>query len=192
MVLDRWPDKTPVGERSGLTTPIWQRWFTALVNIVNGLTDSAASLAVLIAANTAAIAAQAILVAANTAAIVLLQPVYGTWTPIDSSGAALTFTTTFSSFYIRIGRLVYVSMDITYPVTANAAATLIGGLPFTTENAQTGLTLGYSDFGTGFFLLVNASATTMAIYNLAGTVNHTNAQVSGKTIRASGTYRKVA
>jgi hypothetical protein len=53
----------------------------------------------------------------------------GTWTPIDSSGAGLTFTSTAGS-YTKIGNLCYVSGALTFPSTADASSAIIGGLPF--------------------------------------------------------------
>jgi hypothetical protein len=54
----------------------------------------------------------------------------GTWTPIDSSGAGLTFTITGTSTYTRIGRQVICRAGLTYPVTASGSNATIGGLPF--------------------------------------------------------------
>jgi hypothetical protein len=53
----------------------------------------------------------------------------GTWTPIDSSGAALSFSSV-TGKYTKIGNMVSVYGVFTFPVTADATSALIGGLPF--------------------------------------------------------------
>jgi hypothetical protein len=53
----------------------------------------------------------------------------GSWTPVDGSGASLSFTSV-SGTYIKIGRTVTCLFDLTYPSTANSSQAVIGGLPF--------------------------------------------------------------
>jgi len=60
----------------------------------------------------------------------------GSWTPTDASGAALSFGGRTTANYPRIGNMVYAYAYVGYPVTADASAALIGGLPFTTANAR--------------------------------------------------------
>jgi hypothetical protein len=59
----------------------------------------------------------------------------GTWTPTDASGAGLTLTVT-AARYTKIGRLVTVIADITYPTTANSSSAEIGGLPFASSGVN--------------------------------------------------------
>jgi hypothetical protein len=54
----------------------------------------------------------------------------GTWTPADGSGAGLGLTVTRAD-YLRVGSLVFVRFDVTYPATASGAQATISGLPFT-------------------------------------------------------------
>jgi hypothetical protein len=54
----------------------------------------------------------------------------GIWTPVDGSGAGLTFATA-EGHYTKIGRLVTLYFTVEYPSTADASAGRIGGLPFT-------------------------------------------------------------
>jgi hypothetical protein len=56
----------------------------------------------------------------------------GTWTPIDSSGAGLSFTIIGTSTYTKIGRQVICRAGLTYPTTASGSNAVIGGLPFGT------------------------------------------------------------
>jgi hypothetical protein len=58
----------------------------------------------------------------------------GVWTPIDGSGAGLSFTGT-SGDWFRVGEMVVAYGTATYPTTANASSAKIGGLPFTIENS---------------------------------------------------------
>src|SRR5262249_5330371 len=44
----------------------------------------------------------------------------GVWTPIDGSGAGLSFTNA-SGVYTRVGKLCVANAYVTYPVTANGA-----------------------------------------------------------------------
>lgn len=55
------------------------------------------------------------------------------WTPVDASGAALSLTGA-NGTYIKVGALVVAWGSLTYPATADATATKIGGLPFTVKN----------------------------------------------------------
>jgi hypothetical protein len=91
----------------------------------------------------------------------------GTWTPVDDSGAGLTFTVT-SATYTKIGNLVHARCHIVYPSTASTSNARIGGLPFTSANAyQTGsIYTGESTFqqieispnSTSTYLFTNAPA----------------------------------
>lgn len=53
----------------------------------------------------------------------------GTWVPVDSSGAGLTFANV-TAKYTRMGRVVICTCDLDYPVTADSSVALIGGFPF--------------------------------------------------------------
>jgi hypothetical protein len=52
----------------------------------------------------------------------------GTWTPTDGSGAGLTFTNN-GSIYVKIGRLVLLTCDMTLPATSSTA-TFTVNVPF--------------------------------------------------------------
>jgi hypothetical protein len=62
----------------------------------------------------------------------------GTWTPTDGSGAGLTFTVN-SAIYVKIGRLVLLTCDITLPSTASTA-TLTVNIPFNANTPAYGQT----------------------------------------------------
>lgn len=57
----------------------------------------------------------------------------GTWTPVDGSGAGLSFSAA-AGTYTRIGRIVIASCQITYPATADTSNANVAGLPFTCAN----------------------------------------------------------
>jgi hypothetical protein len=110
----------------------------------------------------------------------------GTWTPTDASGAALTFGSP-SGTYKKIGPVVFVQFALTYPATANGAAASVGGLPFANGAAQGGLTMIYTSYGAGNTFLIQAGASSILLYTLAG-AGITNANLSGVTIAATGMY----
>ena len=112
----------------------------------------------------------------------------GTWTPIDSSGAGLTFTPGGTARYTKIGRLVFVSFYINFPSTSNTTQVSIGGLPFSAIGSETyhyltGRASGYATpvaqiqtNTTGFALFAN------------GNTGLNNNQMSGSYLILSGCY----
>lgn len=115
----------------------------------------------------------------------------GTWTPIDGSGSGLTIAVAQAS-YIKIGALVYVQFYVTYPANASTNVAQIGGLPFT---AGSGYGMLYGRWqGTTFQarqFQVNAGDTTAILRGTGGSVNVTNANISGEYILVSGCYSVV-
>jgi hypothetical protein len=113
----------------------------------------------------------------------------GTWTPTDQSGAGLTLTVG-SASYVKAGKMVCVSMDITFPTTANTA-TFAVSLPFTVQAASwANGTVGYSDitaYSVNYAAGPNASAFNAYVLLSAQTLQ--NAQFSGKRFIVSFTYR---
>jgi hypothetical protein len=59
----------------------------------------------------------------------------GTWTPVDGSGASLTFSNV-SAAYTKIGNIVFAYGTVTYPNTSSSAVSVISGLPFAVPNAR--------------------------------------------------------
>lgn len=114
-----------------------------------------------------------------------------TWTPIDGSGASLTFTnTTGNCSYLKVGSQVTAWFRVTYPVTANGSAAVIGGLPFTslsTTASVFGGVISSTDETTAARLLVATNATTFAILTTAGAAV-TNATMSTNDLRGVVTY----
>ncbi len=54
----------------------------------------------------------------------------GTWTPVDGSGASLSFTTA-NATYTKVGRFVSLVCNLSFPSTASASVANISGFPFT-------------------------------------------------------------
>ena len=92
----------------------------------------------------------------------------GTWTPVDSSGASLSFSGAVGD-YEKIGRQFRASCVVLYPTTANAAAAKIGGLPFAIGStaARQGF-IAYCDETTAAFIYPTVSGTTFVILTTAG------------------------
>lgn len=113
----------------------------------------------------------------------------GTWTPVDTSGAGLTFANV-DGFYTRIGRQVFAHYYFTYPVTANASANGVGGLPFTaaaTNAARGGAAVTYNEMNALIAIYGPRNGTAWQYVNGVGNA-YTNAQMSGKTFMGCITY----
>lgn len=102
----------------------------------------------------------------------------GTWTPVDSSGAALTLTGV-SANYTVIGNLVFAYASFSYPTTVDGTTNLIGGLPFTVANANyasQGL-VSVTNNATGKTVFTRPNTTTCRFATALGAAC-TNAQLS--------------
>ena len=76
------------------------------------------------------------------------------WTPIDSSGASLSFTVNAAGcIAYKIGSMVYCFVDLTFPATASGATVKIGGLPFACKSTTNDISVN--------LIAQNASASTM-------------------------------
>ena len=112
----------------------------------------------------------------------------GAWTPIDGSGAGLTFSIQ-DATYTRIGRQVTAIAYFIFPATASAASAIIGGLPFVVRASQyQPVTISASVVTVGGS--VNAVTTTISLTSAPGTygVLKTNAGLSGNGITLVATY----
>lgn len=108
----------------------------------------------------------------------------GAWTPIDSSGAGLTFTSVSATYYTH-GNVVFVQWELRYPVTANGAAAVIGGLPFTTAKSGA-FAIGLTPVNPTIFF-VGSGLTTIQPQGLGGAAL-TNVQLSNGFVWGSGFY----
>lgn len=107
-----------------------------------------------------------------------------TWTPVDASGASLTFTNV-TAKYVQVGNMVYAYFSLTYPSTADTSPTAIGGLPVTAPNnnyANTASMLQNSSNGSNItYAVVIKNTVTAGIWS-ATAARFTNAQVTGVTM----------
>jgi hypothetical protein len=111
-----------------------------------------------------------------------------TWTPVDSSGAALSFTAV-SAEGTKKGREVSVSAALTYPATANGSVAVVGGLPFNVGNRQGARTgnLSYHNGATATRFTLDANAASGSFATNAGSAV-TNAQMTGTLVYLNATY----
>jgi hypothetical protein len=113
----------------------------------------------------------------------------GTWTPTDASGAGLVITITAATTptYVKIGRLVVCSADVTYPVTANASTARLS-LPFAGAAASPagGGMVGFKSDGISVFGSVGTTGSTFL-----SPVNTflTNANLSGVRFQMTWTFQ---
>jgi hypothetical protein len=117
--------------------PIVQSSATKQVSVANltaGRSVSVADLAVSTGNIVPGTAAKGINFTANTSAAGMTSKLLndyeeGTWTPTDGSGAGLSLTVS-NATYTKIGRMVYASAQVAYPVTASTAQAILASLPF--------------------------------------------------------------
>lgn len=92
----------------------------------------------------------------------ITQYVKGTWTPVDASGAGLSFAGVVGD-YVLNGSVCTVWANLQYPATANGSNAIIGGLPFTilNDNSQK----------IGFWINTTASTTVFRGFSNPNTTN---------------------
>lgn len=103
------------------------------------------------------------------------------WTPFDASGAGLSFTSVTGSYY-KIGKLVYVTCQVTYPITSDGNTAAITNLPIAAA-AIPNQVLTYAS-GTGFY---RCGSITSAGNTITCT-DSLNSTFSNGFLRISGTY----
>lgn len=112
-----------------------------------------------------------------------IKPTYGTWTPVDASGAGLTFVTGTVGSFAKFDRLVFVWAQVLYPVTGDASVALMSALPFIVR-CPVGAWAGY---GAARVFYMQTGQTTIAPLTGAG-LNAVNADLSGANIIFSSVY----
>lgn len=111
-----------------------------------------------------------------------------TWTPVDASGAALTFTGVVSTCD-RDGNMVYVRAQLTYPAQANGSDAKIGGLPTPVPNsaAARGTCVINSNAATVSAFLLDAATSNGTIYTTTITAK-SNGNMTGAVVWVSCAY----
>jgi len=119
-----------------------------------------------------------------------IPPLIGTWTPADASGAGLSLTIN-GAIYMKIGRLVYIAIDVTYPTTASTASATIS-LPFLSNNSiNQAIAVGFNTSSTSLGAVVS-SASGIVFYAIGGLTQRTNVLMSTFRIGVGGTYESAS
>lgn len=105
----------------------------------------------------------------------------GTWTPLDDSGAGLTFASV-TATWTKIGNMVFAQANLTYPSTADTSSAKIKGLPFATANSAAARqgTLNYANpVGSVAYIVPTANSTDgISIFSATGS-SVTNVNITG-------------
>jgi hypothetical protein len=110
----------------------------------------------------------------------------GTWTPADGSGAGLILTVN-NAYYTKIGKLVNIYFDVTYPATADANPAYLS-LPFTPLNDGGG-SIGYQTITSVTQLFVNVASSVGFVRLLDNSgLTLTNATLSTKRFQITAQY----
>ena len=113
----------------------------------------------------------------------------GTYTPTDQSGAGLTFSFARTSVYTKIGNIVNVQIDLTFPSTASTSGASIS-LPFTNTNFYSGSILTENGgYGSVLSTEVVSNGASFGIQNTALNTGLTNLNLSGKRLIFNIFYR---
>lgn len=198
-------DPVLVDEKTGKSkfNPIWLKWFIDFTGVINASGGGSGAIqhndTAGLQGGTAnqyyhSTAAQNTFLAALAAAGTLgsgasvLGNALTAWTPTDASGAGLTLTLGTCNYFLY-GKLCIAQFSITYPATADASATKIGGLPATSVSGDNvwPVIIGGTNFGSGFTGRVLASASSMVLETFSS-VGITNAAFSGKGLRGAAVF----
>jgi hypothetical protein len=110
-------------------------------------------------------------------------PIYGTWTPVDGSGAGLVMQTGTAGQWSKYGRVVVFWCQVIYPSNVNGTPARIGGLPYVIR--QNGAAA--QGAGPSMQWYLQAGLTAVQAISNAG-MAHVNWDLSGANIIISGTY----
>jgi hypothetical protein len=112
----------------------------------------------------------------------------GTWTPTDGSGAGLTLTNN-GSYYRRVGSLVVVTLDVTYPATASASTLILAGFPFIgTLVSDAAGSIAYTDYLPAVPVFLQLGSAVSGLRMLTAGAFLTNAGVSTKRFQITVSY----
>ncbi len=115
-----------------------------------------------------------------------------TWTPADASGASLSLTNN-GSYYYQSGKMVGLSLDVTYPNTANGSNALVGGVPVNGNSNIANIVFNApaAIVGTNISnaaIINNSTTSQIEFLSTGGGAVFTNAQISTLRIRATIPY----
>lgn len=126
--------------------------------------------------------------AGNSVGVCQQEYTEGPWTPVDASGAALVLTG-ISGYFVRNGRQVTATFNLSYPTTSSALNAIIGGLPFMSANFSTAgaVTIGYKSATNFNSALVPPSSGGFSLFTNAGAPTK-NLDMSGTTVQGTVVY----
>lgn len=107
------------------------------------------------------------------------------WTPVDGSGAGLSFTSV-SANYVQIGNMVHAYFSLTFPATGDMTNAVIGGLPITAANnnyANTASFLQNNSSAGSLYGVVIKNTKTFSLWNY---LNQQNPNNTMSTLTISG------
>jgi hypothetical protein len=110
----------------------------------------------------------------------------GDWTP---TGNNITYSSV-DAHYVKLGKIVYVGVKVSFPSTSNGSSAQIRDLPFTVgsnDASRCGLAVGFSNVGFVVTALGNDGGTQIVLRDWNGN-NITNSALSGAAIFVGGWY----
>lgn len=112
----------------------------------------------------------------------------GTWTPTDDSGASLSLTVN-NANYTKVGRLVTVSAQLSYPANASGLDAKIGGLPFTSAASTVATTQLYNNAGIGVAGQIGGNAASINVRQSASILTaYSNTAIASTLFMFTLTY----
>ena len=111
----------------------------------------------------------------------------GTWTPVGNS---VTFSTP-TGIYTKVGNVVHVSGQWTYPTNSSGSQATISGLPFTSLNSNAnyvGVVTATNYGSDNLYPFINSGTDQVLVRNNANT-DLTNANLSNRFVTFMATYR---
>lgn len=124
----------------------------------------------------------------NQVGICSNQQAEGTWTPVDGSGAGLTFSAA-SGYYIRNGREITATFRLDYPATDDTADAIIAGLPFVSLNLPVAgtLSIGFKSAPALYCGLVRPNTSSVSLF-ASNSATIKNNGMSGSSLLGVVTY----
>lgn len=113
-----------------------------------------------------------------------IKPTYGSWTPVDASGAGLAFLGGTVGYFAKFDRLVCVWAQVLYPTNTDTLLNLMGGLPFPVR-APGGAWQGY---GIGFTISFPTNTSTLMFLHASTGLQLMNGDVSGSNTVLGSVY----
>ncbi len=118
----------------------------------------------------------------------------GSWTPVDASGAGLSFVSAVGvspgGQWTTLENYVFCSFTLTYPATVDARVANIGGLPFANGADLIDFHMSNAAAAIGVtHWLINPGSTSFISEAAGAAAAKTNTDLSGKTLSGTFFYR---